>query len=422
MDLDRTTSTRLATSDRGPSPRSRRGLDWVNFFVADVQTGVGPFVAIYLASIHWSSTSIGWVLTAGGVTGIASQWLGGAVVDASHHKRTLLAASILATTASALVFALHPTFGPVLAAHVLHGVVGSVCGPAIAAISLGLVGYRCLGERLGRNHRFDSAGNLGAAGLMGFIGYAVSTRAIFWVTALLAVPTILALSRIRSDEIDNDVARGGGSRVDGADAQPMRVRTMLKNRPLVTFMSCAVLFHFANAAMLPLVGAMLARGKERQASLLLSACIMTTQVIVMLAAPWVGRSAERGGRRPLLLLCFGVLPLRGALYAVTTSPALLIGVQVLDGIGAAIFGTVSALVIADVTRGSGRFNLAQGTVGVAVGIGASLSNVGAGYVVDRFGYTAAFVALSAVALVALLLLAVAMPETRQPVLSPSPRS
>ena len=157
---------------------------------------------------------------------------------------------------------------------------------------------------------------------------------------------------------------------------------------------------------------MLAEGKARQSSLLMSACIMVTQLIVALASPWIGRLAQTWGRKPLLLIGFGVLPLRGLLYTLTVSPSLQISIQVLDGVGAAVFGVVSVLVIADVTYGTGRFNFAQGAVGTAVGIGASLSNAVAGTIAHRFGYAASFLSLAGVAVSATTILWLAMPETK----------
>ena len=177
-------------------------------------------------------------------------------------------------------------------------------------------------------------------------------------------------------------------------------------------MACAVLFHFANASMLPLLGTVLARGMQRQSSLLLSLCIEVTQIVVIVFAPWCGRQAERLGRRPLLIFGFFLLPVRGLLFSLTTLPALLVAIQVLDGLAATIFMIVAPLVVADVTRGTGRFNVAQGAIGTATAAGAAMSTTVTGYVVDRFGDAAGFCGLAAVAMVALVLLVAAMPETR----------
>jgi MFS family permease len=188
---------------------------------------------------------------------------------------------------------------------------------------------------------------------------------------------------------------------------------LLKDRGLVIFLICAVLFHFANAAMLPLLGEMLAKGHGRASMMFMSACVVTTQLVITLLASWAGVKAGQWGRKPLLLIGFSVLPVRGVLYTLTSSAPLLIGIQVLDGIGAGIFGVVSVLVIADLTHGSGRFNLALGAITTAVGIGASLSQVISGGIVHHFGFDVGFVFLAAVGLAALAILYFWMPETRE---------
>jgi MFS family permease len=186
---------------------------------------------------------------------------------------------------------------------------------------------------------------------------------------------------------------------------------LLRDRPLMIFLCCAVMFHFANAAMLPLLGEMLAKGKGRASMMFMSACVVTTQLTITLIASWVGRSAGSWGRKPLLLIGFGVLPIRGVLYTLTSNLYLLVGIQVLDGIGAGIFGVVSVLVIADLTRGTGRFNLTLGAIATAVGIGAALSQTIAGAIVHHFGDRAGFLFLALVAAAAFALLWAFMPET-----------
>ncbi len=389
------------------SPRSLLGLDGLNFFLANVQTGVGPFVAIVLASQGLSTRAIGIALTFGGLAGVLSQIPVGAWVDATHRKRTLLSGAIIATAASAVILALGPGLPLIFAAQALHGASTSLMGPTVVALSLGMVGRSELGKRLGRNRQFESSGNVASAAFMGFVGYVFSPVAIFWVTALLILPALGAISLINPRDIDDAAARGGAP-----GDPPSRLGDLAANRNFLVFMACAVLFHFANASMLPLLGTVLARGKARQSSLLLSFCIEVTQLVVVVFAPWCGRQAERLGRRPLLLFGFSLLPLRGLLFALTTAPALLMAIQVLDGLAATIFMIVAPLVVADVTRGTGRFNVAQGAIGTATAAGAAVSTTATGYVVDRFGDAAGFCGLAAVALVALVLLAVAMPETR----------
>jgi MFS family permease len=405
----KTNVARDSNLDRRPSARSLRGLDWLNFLLADVQTGVGPFLAIYLAAYGWNEQRVGLALTIGGIAGIASQTPAGALVDRLKSKRALIAAGVVALAIGALLIASFPSFWPVVTAQMLIGAMSSFFMPAIAAISLGIVGHGFFNRRQGRNQTFNSAGNVIAAVMMGLIGYFVSNRGVFFFVVALAVPTILSLFLIRPDEIDYELARGAR---DGEDhGNPAGVLVLLRDRPLMIFLCCAVMFHFANAAMLPLLGEMLAKGKGRSSMMFMSACVVTTQFTITLLAAWAGRAAGSWGRKPLLLIGFGVLPIRGVLYTFTNSLYLLVGIQVLDGIGAGIFGVVSVLVIADLTRGTGRFNLTLGAIATAVGIGAALSQTIAGSIVHHFSDRAGFLFLASVAAAAFAILWLFMPET-----------
>jgi MFS family permease len=394
-----------------PSRQSLTGLDWLNFYLADVQTGVGPFLAIYLAGYKWNEQQVGLALTVGGIAGILAQTPAGQLVDSVRSKRALIAVGVLALASGALIIAFFPRFGPVMVAQTLIGGVSSLFIPVICAISLGLVGPKLFDLRQGRNQTFNSAGNVAAAVAMGAIGYFISNRGIFFFVVAVALPTLFTLSLIRPEEIDYDLARNAKDGKD--DGRPVALATLLADRRLLLFLGCAVLFHFANAAMLPLLGEMLAKGRGRSSMMFMSACVVTTQMVITLIAWWTGRLASTWGRKPLLLIGFSALPVRGVLYTLTHNPAALIAIQVLDGVGAGIFGVVSALVIADLTRGTGRFNLAQGAIATAVGIGASLSQAVAGAIVHHSGYRIGFLFLAAVASAALVLLGLFMPETRE---------
>jgi MFS family permease len=392
------------------SKGSLRGLDWLNFFLADVQSGVGPFLAIYLAGSGWNEQTIGIALTGGGIAGIIAQTPAGALADRLRSKRALIAGGVIALAVGALMIAVYPAFWAVMSAQTLIGVSSSVFGPTVVAISLGLVGRDLFDRRQGRNQTFNSAGNVVAAVSMGLIGYFLSNRGIFFFVVAFTIPTLWALARIKANEIDYAVARGS---IDGSEPpDSSSIAHLLKDRRLVIFLICAVLFHFANAAMLPLLGEMLSKGHGRTSMMFMSACVVTTQLVVTLLASWSGIKARQWGRKPLLLIAFGVLPIRGVLYTVTNAAPSLVAIQVLDGIAAAIFGVVSVLVIADLTKGTGRFNLTLGAVTTAVGIGAALSQSVAGGIVHRFGYHAGFLFLAAVAAAAFVLLWIAVPETR----------
>ena len=394
-----------------PSPRSQRGLDWFAFFLADIQTGWGPFVAAYLTSKNWTQFDIGLILTVGTLAAMILQIPIGALVDHVRAKRLLAALAVVAISGSALLLAFWPIFSVVLAAKVLHALASCLTGPVLGAISLGLVGHALLAPRLGRNARFLSLGNAIAAGLMGGIGYYFSNQAIFLFTALLAVPTLVALAQIQSADIDPDLARGGTRQATGG-AWWHGVAGVLCNKPLLIFASAVVVFQVSNAAMLPIMAGALTIRAPEWATVVIAICILAPQFVVAAIAPYVGRTAQSWGRRPVLMMCFAPLCLRGAIFAVSNDPVVIIAAQLLDGISAASLGVLVPLVIADTTRGTGHFNFAQGLVGVAVGIGASFSTTMAGYVADISGNAVTFLFLGSFGALGLLLVLALMPETK----------
>ena len=402
----------LGTADVPASSPSLYGLDGVNFFLAAVLAGFGPYVAAYLADQKWTQTDIGLVLTAGGVAGLISQLPGGELLDKVRSKRAVIAVGASIVILSALILAFWPRLPSVFIGLVLQGATGGFLGPTIAAISLGLVGYSALAERLGRNQRFASTGALAGAALMGLVGYLVSYQAIFLIVAFLGLPLFVALARIRA--VDIHFGRSCGAPGHRGVEKPPRAgrRILLKDSRLVIFATSLFLFQLANASVLPLAGEALVRMSQMDSSLIISALIIVPQIIVALMAPWVGRQAQSWGRRPLLLIGFAALPIRALGFALISDPLLLLAIQALDGISAAVLGVLTALVIADITGGTGRFNLAQGIVGTASGIGASFSTTLSGLVAERLGSSAGFSCIAATALLATIVVLFLMPETR----------
>jgi MFS family permease len=395
-----------------PSRQSLRGLDWFIFFLADVQTGFGPFIAVYLTTQKWTQVEIGLVLSIGGIVGLIGQMPGGAIIDEAKSERLVAGLAIATIGCVALAYAAWPIFPVVVTAAALHAAASCVLGPAIAAISLGLVGPFAIGERLGRNARFASLGNGMAAAVMGTAGYLLSSRSVFLVTFLLTIPTLIALSRIREEEVDVARCHGAMPR-EAAAGVDTNVWHLVRQRPLLIFAVSVLLLQLSNAAMLPLMASVVTARSSQWATVLIAACIIVPQAIVALLSPTVGRKAQAWGRRPLLLLGFGALAIRGLLFATVRDPYLLVAVQVFDGITAAVFAVMIPLIVADVAFGTGHFNLAQGIVGTATGIGASLSTVLGGYVSDKFGSSTAFVGLASVAATGLVVILLVMPETRR---------
>jgi MFS family permease len=362
------TTSSFGTADAPASNPTLHGLDGVNFFLAAALAGFGPYVAAYLADQKWTQTDIGLVLTVGTVAGLLSQLPGGELLDKVRSKRAVIAVAAGIVILSALILAFWPRIPPVFIALVMQGATGGFLGPAIAAISLGLVGHAALAERLGRNQRFASTGALTGAALMGLVGYLVSYQAIFLVVALLGLPLFFALARIRA--VDIHFGRSCGAPDHHGIEQPPRAgrKILLRDSKLVIFATSLFLFQLANASVLPLAGESLVRMSETTSSLVISALIIAPQIIVALMAPTVGRRAQDWGRRPLLIIGFAALPIRALGFALIGDPLVLLVVQALDGISATVLGVLTALVIADLTGGTGRFNLAQGIVGTASGI------------------------------------------------------
>jgi len=401
-------------SDAKPSgsndgPRERRagfGLDLLNLWVANIQTGFGPFVAVYLTSRGWTQTAIGLALSLGTLTAMASQLPAGALVDAIRSKGRVAALSIAAFALSALLFAVYPVPLSVYSAEILHGFSSCTLGPAIAALSLAIAGHAGLGRRLGRNARFASIGNGIGAALMGAAGYYISERSVFFLTAALTLPAIFALRQLGRVELPMRTQK------DLKLKHKLReVGQILADRRLLVFASCAALFTLSDAAVLPIVGGALTKRAGAEASLLIAACIVLPQIVVAAVSPWMGSLAETHGRRIVLALGFATLPIRALLFAVVTDPTLVVAVQILNGVASAAFLIMVPLVTADIAGRSGHFNLALGFVGFTIGIGGMSSTTLAGWVADHYSEAATFVFLAAVGLVATLLVWFALPET-----------
>jgi len=388
--------------------RAGFGLDLLNLWVANIQTGFGPFVAVYLTSRGWTQTAIGLALSLGTLTAMASQLPAGALVDAIRSKGRVAAASIAAFALSALLFAAYPVPLSVYSAEILHGFSSCTLGPAIAALSLAIAGHAGLGRRLGRNARFASIGNGIGAALMGAAGYYISERSVFFLTAALTLPAIFALRQLGHVELQ---VRERAEKDAKLRHRLREIGGILADRRLLIFAGCAALFTLSDAAMLPIVGGALTKRAGAEASLLIAACIVLPQIVVAALSPRMGSLAETHGRRIVLALGFVTLPVRALLFAIVTDPTLVVAVQILNGVASAAFLIMVPLVTADIAGRSGHFNLALGFVGFTIGIGGMSSTTLAGWVADHYGEAATFVFLAAVGLVATLLVWFALPET-----------
>jgi MFS family permease len=415
-----------ATQPDAPNKRAiRKGfqpvfLDALNFLLSDVRGALGPYLIVFLVTEqHWTKSSVGVVTMIGGLLGLAAQLPIGMAIDAVQAKRAIVVASIAVLAVGATVIFLAPWFWPVLVANTLMAVVGDVFAPAIAAITLGLYARDTLARRTGRNAAFDHAGNVMTAVLAAGVGYAFSQRAVFLLVPAFAVVAAAAALAIPGDSIDQARARGAdpapgrtsSDHVPASVFKPTGWLALAKMRPLAIFAACALLFQFANASLLPLVGQKLATANPEMATALTSACIIAAQAVMMPIAMLVGWTADSWGRKPLFLMAFAVLPIRAVLYTFSDNTIWLLSVQLLDGVGWGIFSALMPLLIADIARGTGRYNMAMGAVVTMQGIGGSLSGLAAGLIVDHVSYSAAFLVLGSAAAIAFVLFFLFMPET-----------
>jgi MFS family permease len=397
-----------------PAKQSRIALSLLNLLLAAVQTGFGPFVSVWLTEQHWNQTDIGIALSIGTIAALLGQLPAGLLIDATSRKRLAAGAALLVLGLSALILALWPAWLPVLSAEILHGLASCALIPAIAALTLSLVGHDAFAEQVGINARYASIGNAAAAALLGLWGTYLSQRGVLLLTAAMALPALLALFAIPRMDL-----AAGAAEDEHAAHMPAKLRKqreepnwhVVYERGFVAFALCAVLFQLANAALLPLaLNSYVAH--ETSSAWIISACIIVPQLVVAALSPWIGRVANHWGRRPILLLGFLALPARGLLIAFLPDPLLLIPVQLLDGISGAVFGLMLPLIAADVSRRIGCLNLAIGVFSLAGGLGATVSTTLAGAIADAAGMQMAFLMLAAAGGGAVLLVWGMMPETR----------
>jgi MFS family permease len=392
-----------------------RALDALNFFLADVRDGLGPYLAIYLLTEQkWDQARIGVVMSIAALAGIIAQTPAGALIDRSTAKRGLMVAAAIVVTSACLALPFLHRCELVATIQALAACAGAIFAPAVAAVTLGIVGPKAFTKRIGRNEAFNHAGNATAAAIAGATAYFCGPIVVFWLLAAMAVASVVATLSIPAGAIDDHLARGlkdGADRTPGHDDQPSGLQVLLTCKPLLIFAGATILFHFSNAAMLPLVGQKLALVNRDLGTTLMSVCIIAAQLVMVPVAMLVGRKADAWGRKPIFTVALAVLALRGALYPLSDNPYWLVSVQLLDGVGAGIFGALFPLVVADLTRGTGRFNVSQGAIATAAGLGGALSAATAGFIVVAAGYNTAFLFLAAVAAAGLALFVAMMPET-----------
>ncbi|RKF45042.1 MFS transporter [Paraburkholderia fungorum] len=386
--------------------KANRALEALNFFVADVQAGIGPFLGVFLQARGWGTDLIGTVMTIGGIAGMIATSPAGALVDATRHKRTLVVvAGVMTVAASGLLWVSH-SYWMVAASQVATAITGAALGPAMAGITLGIVRQRGFDRQFGRNQVANHAGNVVAAALSGWLGWRYGFGAVFALSAVFAILSLIAVAMIGGDTIDHDVARGLASNEadgDSNDAGVSGLRILLRCRPLIVLAAALALFHLGNAAMLPLYGLAIVAAHQGDPSAFTAETIVIAQLVMVGAAMFAYRLIRWRGYWWVILVTFLALPLRGMIAASVIHQWGVWPVQALDGIGAGLQSVAVPALVVRLLEGTGRVNAGQGVVMTVQGAGAALSPALGGILAHRFGYPAAFITLGAISTGSLIL-------------------
>jgi MFS family permease len=389
--------------------RTGVGLDLVNVFIADLQTGLGPFLAIYLTSARgWDAATVGVIVAAQSIVSVLVTTPIGAFVDWAPFKKWLMVggAQLIAVGCVALFLLQTPALE--IGAQAVIGTAAALFGTAVTAVSLGVVGTERLPVRAGRNEAMYNVGNVGFALTVGVMSARFGHPTVFFLAAgACLASSVVGATFIRARDVDDHVARGDPGH---SDTGRIPIRALFRRGPVIAFLVAMVLLHFGNGAMLPLVGEILG-AETRTAAPYMSACIIVAQLTMIPVAIGVGRLANSWGRKPLFLFSFAMVALRPILFSFAKAPMVFVALQVIDGLGAGTFGVLCTVLAADLARGTGHFNTLQGAIGAAVGVGVFLSNVALGFIVRAVGYHAGFLVLATGGALAALVYALFVPET-----------
>jgi MFS family permease len=339
----------------------------------------------------------------------------GAWIDELHHKRLVTAIAAATVALGAVGIVALPSYGLQVVVQLIIGLAVTVFPAATAAFALGMGDRDQLSRRVARNETFTHTGNVAFALAAGAVGTLLALQGIFFAAAVFAIGMAPSVLLIQQEHVSYEAARGSDADDGGNSKEQNRtsLRHLFHDKRILIFTACVVLFYFANAATLPLVGEILTQGKQgRSSAWQVAAMVVVAEVVMIIIAAWSGRLAERWGRKPLFLVGFALLALRNALTVVSHNHFYLIGLQTLDGVAMAIYGVLLTLVTADLAKGTGRFNFLQGAVQSSMGLGGFLSNSLFGFIAKSMGFNASFWGLSAVAVFGGVLYQTRMPETK----------
>jgi MFS family permease len=364
----------------------------LNFFMADMQAGIGPFLGVFLLGHGWQNGWIGTVMTAGGIAGMLMTTPVGALIDSTRRKKLFVIVPGIFTVAGSGIVLLSQEFWVVASSQIATAIAGAAIGPAVAAITLGIVRQAGFNRQVGRNQAFNHAGNMVGAGLAGLLGWTFGIPAVFWLAAAFGILSIASVLMIPSRAIDDDAARGRHR--EGDKREPIGGFTvLLGSKPLLVLAGALALFHLGNAAMLPLYGMAVVASKQGDPAGFVAMTVVVAQGTMILAALAAMQIAERKGYWLVLLISFAALPIRAVVAAHLIHHWGVYPIQILDGVGAGLQSVAVPGLVARILDGTGRINAGHGAVMTAQGIGASLSPAIGGWITQAMGYGPAFLIL-----------------------------
>ncbi|WBO61115.1 MULTISPECIES: MFS transporter [unclassified Acidocella] len=377
-------------------------LQALNFFMADMQAGIGPFLSVFLLAHHWTSGPIGTVMTFGGLAGMVMTAPAGALVDATHRKRLLIVLTGICTVAASSLILLSQEFWMIAASQVATAIAGAAIGPAVTGLTLGIVHQTGFPHQNARNQAFNHAGNMVGAGLSGLLGWLYGFPAVLALAGAFGVLSIISVLMIPARAIDHEAARGLTS-ATGHDGHASGLQVLLRTKPLLILAASLACFHLGNAAMLPLYGLAVVGARQGNPTIFVAQTVVVAQAVMILASIFAMRLVDKRGYWLLLLLSFVSLPIRGIVAAHLIVAWGVYPVQMLDGIGAGLQSVAVPGLVARILNGTGRVNVGQGAVMTVQGIGAALSPAIGGWIAEALGYPTMFTILGGFALVSLAL-------------------
>jgi MFS family permease len=381
--------------------RARTALEALNFFMADMQAGIGPFLGVFLQQRGWGTGNIGLVMTLGGVAGMIVTAPAGALVDATRRKRLFVILSGVFTVLASSLIWVSQGFWVIAGSQIATAIAGAAIGPAVAGITLGIARQSGFNRQNGRNQAFNHAGNLVGAALSGFLGWKFGFIAIFWLAAGFGVLSIVSVLMVPRGAIDDDAARGLGP--DEGDDKAKGWKVLFECKPLLVLAACLGLFHLGNGAMLPLYGLAVVAAHKGEAASTVALTIVVAQAVMVVASIVAMKMAEARGYWLVLLITFIALPIRGLVAASIITGWGVWPVQILDGVGAGLQSVAVPGLVARILNGTGRVNVGQGAVMTVQGLGASLSPALGGAIAQAVGYRITFLVLGSFALGSLAL-------------------